>query len=151
MLCFSARPGKVVGPVMPWENANATDAYDPRRYSRNPVLPLQPGVCPAYCFQSTAGRLDNSNRESMADESESICHKPPQPCLPNKVAPEIALNMRASPFYLVGTTKAEPAESHTMEANLLHVNSPYNGIAAGAGSGPHRKVGTIQFGTTRMY
>ncbi|KAG6504701.1 hypothetical protein ZIOFF_037037 [Zingiber officinale] len=146
----TARPGKVVGPVMPWENVSVTmDAYDHRQYSRNPVLPLQPGACPAYCFHSTstAGRL-----ESMANESESICHKPPQPCLPNKFAPEIALNMRASPFYLIGTTKAEqPAESHAMEANLLHVNSPYNGIAAGAGSGPHRKVGTIQFGTTRMY
>ncbi|XP_074574658.1 mitogen-activated protein kinase 10-like isoform X2 [Curcuma longa] len=130
----TARPGKVVGASTTKDAAY----YDPRRYSSNPVLPPQPGVCPAYCFHST---------------SESICHKqPPQPCLPNKIAPEIALNMRASPFYLMGTTEAEPAESHAMEANLLHLNSPYNGIVAGAGSGPHRKVGTIQFGTARrMY
>ncbi|CAD5179541.1 unnamed protein product [Musa acuminata subsp. malaccensis] len=140
-----SRPGKVVGPVMPYESGSVKDAYDPRRYIRNAVLPQQPVIPPAYCHHGSAGNLE-------ADR-ESIQHKSPQPCIPGKVSPDIALDMRASPFYLSAAT-AEPAERNTVAASLLQVKSPFNGIvaaaAAGAGAG-HRNVGTVQFGMTSMY
>ncbi|THU46541.1 hypothetical protein C4D60_Mb09t06020 [Musa balbisiana] len=120
----TARPGKVVGPVVPYESGSMKDAYDPRRFIRNPVLPLQSTI-PPFCFHGPAGKLGSSNRDQVEAEGESVQHKPPpHPCIPSKMAPDIALDMRASPF---------------------------NGIVAAATAGGHRKVGTIQFGMTRMY
>lgn len=140
MLLFSARPGKVVGPVMPYESGSVKDAYDPRRFIKNAVFPQQPVIPPAYCHHGSAGN-------SEADR-KSIQHKSPQPCMPGKVSPDIALDMRASPFYLSAAT-AEPAERNTVAASLLQVKSPFNGIVAAAtaaaGAG-HRNVGTVQFG-----
>lgn len=126
---------------MPYESATVKDAYDPRRFIRNPILPPQLAVPPAYYFHSTAGKVDNGNREPM-DSNRDIQHKPPQPCMHNKMAPDIALDMTASPFYLSGT-KVE------QEMNLLQAKSPFNGIVAAAGG--HRKVGNVQFALTRMY
>ncbi|CAL9122152.1 unnamed protein product, partial [Musa textilis] len=132
-LVFSLRYGSV------------KDAYDPRRFIRNAVLPQQPVIPPAYCHHGSAGNLEV--------ERESIQRKSPQPCMPGKVSPDIALDMRASPFYLPAAT-AEPAERNTAAASLLQVKSPFNGIvaaaAAAAGAG-HRNVGTVQFGMTSMY
>ncbi|CAL9135161.1 unnamed protein product [Musa textilis] len=120
----TARPGKVVGPVVQYESGSMKDAYDPRRFIRNPVLPLQPAI-PPFCFHGPAGKLGSSNRDPGEAEGESVQHKPPpHPCIPSKMAPDIAIDMRASPF---------------------------NGIIAAATAGGHRKVGTIQFGMTRMY
>lgn len=152
---FPARPGKVVGPVMPYENGSLKDAYDPRRLIRNPVLPPHPAIPPAYCFHRTTDKSGNSDRETAEVEREYIQqHKPPQQYIPGKMAPDIALDMRASPFFLSGGTRADAADRITMEANLLQAKSPYNGIAAAAAAaaaGAHRKVGAVQFGMSRMY
>lgn len=130
------------------------DAYDPRRFIRNPVLPPQPGISPAYCFHNSSGKLDGYNRDPVEAKHEPVQHKPPQPCLHNKMAPDIALGMRASPFYLTGT-KAEPTVRESMvESSLVQAKSPYNGLVAAAAAGgdvAHRKVGAVQFGMTKMY
>ncbi|RZR92248.1 hypothetical protein BHM03_00020500 [Ensete ventricosum] len=145
----TTRPGKVVGPVMPYESGSVKDAYDPRRFIRNAVLPQQPVVIPpAYCHYGGARKLEGSNRDPTELDRESRQHS-----MPGKVSPDIALDMRASPFYL-SAAKAEPAERNTVAASLLQVKSPFNGMvaaaAAGAGAG-HRNVGTVQFGMTSMY
>ncbi|KAG1346859.1 Mitogen-activated protein kinase 10 [Cocos nucifera] len=150
-----ARPGKVVGPVMPQENGSLKDAYDPRRLIRNPVLPPHPAIPPAYYFQRMTGKSENSDRERAEVEREYIQqHKPPQQFIPSKMAPDIALDMRASPFFLSGGNRADAADRMTMEANLLQAKPPFNGIAAAAAAaaaGAHRKVGAVQFGMSRMY
>ncbi|KAG6489004.1 mitogen-activated protein kinase 10-like [Zingiber officinale] len=150
----TARPGKVIGPVLLYESASVKDAYDPRRFIRNPVLPPQPGISPAYCFHNSSGKLDGYNREPLEAKHEPVQHKPPQPCLHNKMAPDVALDMRASPFYLT-RTKAEPAVRESMiEASLVQTKSPYNGLVAAAAAASdvaHRKVGAVQCGMTKMY
>ncbi|XP_008797488.1 mitogen-activated protein kinase 10-like isoform X2 [Phoenix dactylifera] len=147
----TCRPGKVVGPVMPYENGSLKDAYDPRRLIRNPVLPPHPAIPPAYCFHRTTDKFENSDTGTAEVEREEYIqqHKPPQQFIPGKMAPDIALDMRASPFFLSGGTRADPADRITMEANLLQAKSPFNGIAAAAAA--HRKVGAVQFGMSRMY
>ncbi|CAL9184198.1 mitogen-activated protein kinase 10-like [Musa acuminata AAA Group] len=148
----TARPGKVVGPIMPKESGSMKDAYDPRRFARNPVLPVEPAI-PPYCFHSTTGRSENSNRDPIDAERERgpIQHRPSQPGMTSKLTPDIALDTRAAPFYLAGP-KADSAERNTMEANVLQAKSPFNGIVTAAGGGGgHRKVGTLQFGMARMY
>lgn len=121
---------------MPYESATVKDAYDPGRFNRNPILPPQSAILPAYCFH---------NRELMDANHMPMQNKSPQPCTHNKMAPNIALDMTASPFYLPGT-KVE------QEMNMLHAKSPFNGIAAAAAAtGGTRKAGTVQFGFARVY
>ncbi|URD93811.1 mitogen-activated protein kinase [Musa troglodytarum] len=140
----TARSGKVVGPIMPKESGSIfKDAYDPRHFARNPVLPVEPAI-PPYCFRSTNGRSENSNSDPIDAEHERgpIQHRPSQPGMTSNLAPDIALGTRAAPFYLAGP-KADSVERNTTEANVLQAKSPFNGIvAAAAGGGGDRKVGT---------
>ncbi|XP_039121303.1 mitogen-activated protein kinase 10-like isoform X1 [Dioscorea cayenensis subsp. rotundata] len=129
-----AKPGKIVGPVMPYEHSNIKDAYDARRLIRDAVLP-QSGIPPAFCYQrNISGKSDSTK------QGQQTIHQ----CVPAKTTSEIALDMRAPPFYLPGVSKPD-----TMETNLLQAKSSFNGPAAAAAV--HRKVGTVQYGISRMY
>ncbi|KAL5990024.1 Mitogen-activated protein kinase 10 [Asimina triloba] len=134
------KPGKVVGPVVPYESGSIKDAYDPRRVIRNAVLP--PQFPQPYCFGRSGVK---SERPGMA-ESES---QNPQ-CTANKLAPDVAIDMSGPPFYLGRGGKADPAgERMVIEANLLQAKAhQYSGIAAAAAP---RKVGSVQYGVSSMY
>ena len=61
---FSAKTGKVVGSVVPYEHESvAKDSYDPRTLIRGTMLPSL-AVPPAYCYQ----RSTSGNRERLATE-----------------------------------------------------------------------------------
>ncbi|KAJ3695276.1 hypothetical protein LUZ60_000653 [Juncus effusus] len=83
-----ARPGKVVGPVLPYENHSIKEAYDPRRFIRNPPHACpQPSVPqPAYYYQTQPLKPD-----MRAPPSSYIIPS-------NKVAPDVSIDMRAPPF-----------------------------------------------------
>nr|CAD1834284.1 unnamed protein product [Ananas comosus var. bracteatus] len=148
----TARPGKVVGSVMPYENGTVKDTYDPRRLIRNnPVIPTQPNMPPAYCYDRSTGKPECAGRDPLETERDYyIINKVSQPCMNNsRTTADITLDMRAPPFYFSGGPKADP-ETHS----LAYTKSPYNGIAAAAAAaaaGAHRKVGAVQFGLSRMY
>ncbi|KAK8948936.1 Mitogen-activated protein kinase 10 [Platanthera zijinensis] len=143
-----AKPGKVVGPIIPSENGSIKDPYDPRRLIRNavPSLPQQqqqPGLPPAYCFHRNV-----SKPPGKAEETSH--HKSPQSC---KVAtPDIALDMRASPFFLIAASKPAQIE-RTNVADVGAKPHPYAGlsVAAAASGAHHRKIGVTQFGMSGMY
>ncbi|XP_008798323.2 mitogen-activated protein kinase 10 [Phoenix dactylifera] len=151
----ATKPGKLVGSVMPYENEGLKDSYDPRRLIRNPALPPQPVIPPVYCFHRTTGKSESSDRVAAEVEREYVQHRQPQQFIPTKMAPDVALDMRASPFFLSGGRKADPADRITMESNLLQARSPYGisaaAAAAAAAAGAHRKIGAVQFGFSRMY
>ncbi|KAJ0985938.1 hypothetical protein J5N97_004294 [Dioscorea zingiberensis] len=137
-----AKLGKAMGPVMPHDNGSMKDAYEARRLIRNSALPPHPTIPPAYSYHRTASKADDI-------ESERECQKSTHHSLPTKVAPEMAVDMRASPFYHAGMTRSDP-----IEANLLQTKSPFSGIAAvaaAAAAGAHRKIGPVQFGMSRLY
>ncbi|XP_078445693.1 mitogen-activated protein kinase 10-like isoform X2 [Wolffia australiana] len=116
-----ARLGKVVGAaVTPFEVV-----YDPRRFMRN-------GVGPAVAYQS---------RRPGAEQAE----RPAEQRLPMKTVADVALDMRASPFYLAAGGNGSGGGGEV--ASLQPTNSSLPGLAAAA----HRKVGTAQFGMSRMY
>ncbi|KAG9447501.1 hypothetical protein H6P81_013629 [Aristolochia fimbriata] len=145
-----AKPGKVVGPVVPYENGSIKDAYDPRRMIRNAIVPPQ-GVPPPYCFRRNPSTKPDRDTEC---ESDLLSHPKP-PHLPPKLAPDIAIDMNASPFYLSRASKMETAEDRiAIEANLLQAKSQFGGITAAttaAAAAAHRKVGAVHFGMSRMY
>lgn len=152
-----AKPGKVVGPVVPYENGNGKDAYDPRTVIRNAVLPPQ-AVPPAYYYRkSSNGNQERSVTESQRDLSAQV-KQAPQCGMAAKLAPEIAINIDNNPFFMTraGVTKVEHMDDRIgIETNLLQAKAQYGGIsaasAAAATAATHRKVGTVQYGMTRMY
>ncbi|XXG67759.1 hypothetical protein AAC387_Pa06g1025 [Persea americana] len=143
-----AKPGKVVGPVVPYENGSIKDAYDPRRLIRNTVLPQ---AIPSYCLRRSTTKPDRSDH--VAEAERELQPKPTQ-YVAGKLAPDIAIDINASPFYHSRTIKADPVDDRIVmdTTNLLQAKSQYSGIsAAAAATAAHRKVGTVQFGMTRMY
>ncbi|KAJ4981149.1 hypothetical protein NE237_031986 [Protea cynaroides] len=148
-----AKPGKVVGPVMPCENgSNVKDGYDPKMLIRNAVLPPQ-GIPPPYCYRRPSMKHERLGAECERDLSQAK-PLPPQYSMSAKLAPEIALDMNSSPFYLTraGVMKADQIDDRiAIDTNLLQAKSQFGGIAPAATAAAHRKVGTVQYGMTRMY
>ncbi|XP_021275160.1 mitogen-activated protein kinase 20 isoform X1 [Herrania umbratica] len=151
-----AKPGKVVGPVVPYENGTIMkDAYDPRTFIRSTVLPPQ-AVHPAYSYhKSSTGKQERSTMESER-ELVSQTKKVPQCGMAAKFAPDIAISIDTNPFFMTRVNKVEPADDRiAIDTNLLQAKAHYGGIGvaatAGATATAHRKVGTVQYGMTRMY
>ncbi|XP_077226837.1 mitogen-activated protein kinase 10-like isoform X2 [Tasmannia lanceolata] len=143
-----AKPGKVVGPVMPYENGTIKDVYDPRRLTRNAVLPAQ-AISPAYHFRRNPAKPERSETDSTRSDLSS--QPKPTQCGAAKLAQDIAIDIKASSFYVSQATKVNGAEDRiAIDANLLQAKSQFGGMGVGAAAA-HRKVGTVQYGMSRMY
>ncbi|KAL0920012.1 hypothetical protein M5K25_009112 [Dendrobium thyrsiflorum] len=131
-----AKPGKVIGPVMPLENGIIKDPYDPRRLIRNLPPPPQPGLPPSYGFHRSSTLSEN---QRVAEEEQSSHHNKPlkSSCIPS----ELAQDMRASsPFFLGGGNKPDPTQriATTVAAAATVISSD------------HRKVAATEFGMGRI-
>ncbi|KAK6919749.1 Protein kinase domain, partial [Dillenia turbinata] len=155
-----AKPGKVVGPVAQYENGSIMkDAYDPRTFIGNMVLPPQPIAPAAYSYRRAA--TINQERPGVDSEREVLLQSkvPHSQCgMAAKLAPEIAINIDTNPFYMtrVGVPKAEHIhDCITIDANSLQAKSQFRGMGAAATASAtaaaHRKVGSVQVGMSRMY
>ncbi|XP_010102161.2 mitogen-activated protein kinase 20 [Morus notabilis] len=153
-----AKPGRVVGPVVPYENGNLMkDAYDPRTLNRTAVLPPQAVPPVAYCYRKPGvGNQERSAAEASKD-MPSQTKQAAQCGMAAKLAPDIAINIDTNPFFMTraGVTKVQQNDRiPAMDVNLLQGKAPYGGISAAAAAAAgtaHRKVGTVPFGMTRMY
>lgn len=151
---YSAKPGKVVGPV--YDNGNtAKETYDPRSLARNTVLPPQVAP-PAYCYRRGGnGKLERSAPGETTERDLSSQTKQVLGMAAAKLAPDIAINIDTNPFYMTraGVTKMDRADP--VDSNLLQGKAhQYGGIgaaAAAASTAAHRKVGAVQFSMSRMY
>ncbi|XP_020592861.1 mitogen-activated protein kinase 10-like [Phalaenopsis equestris] len=116
-----ARPGKVIGPVMPLENGVIRDPYDPRRLIRNsppssqqqPNLPLPPSSCSFH----RCSILSETRRDVEAKEDHPSHH--------NK-----ELKPSSIPSHL-------PQDNAASSPDLMH-------RIFSAGSGDHRKVSAVE-------
>ncbi|KAK9150803.1 hypothetical protein Syun_009112 [Stephania yunnanensis] len=150
-----AKPGKVVGPVMPYENASSIkDAYDPRTYVRNAVLPPQPLPPPYYFRRSNPTKPEGTGPEAERDLLQSR-QQIPQCSMISKLGPEVAIDINPT-FYLsqAGVSKSDQTDDRiALDTNLLQSKSQFatiGGISAAAAAA-HRKIGTVQYGMSRMY
>ncbi|XP_021898364.1 mitogen-activated protein kinase 20 [Carica papaya] len=150
------KPGKVVGPVVPYENGGIMrDTYDPRSFIRSAVVPSQ-AVPSAYCYRkSVIGKQERSTAEPERDVS-SQAKQVTQCGMATKFSPDVAINIDSNPFFTTraGVNKVENVDDRiVIDTNLLQAKAQYGGIGmAGAASvAAHRKVGTVQYGMTRMY
>ncbi|PSS16401.1 Mitogen-activated protein kinase [Actinidia chinensis var. chinensis] len=152
-----AKPGRVVGPVVSYENGNVVkETYDPRTGTRNAVLPSQ-AIPPAYCYRRTVpGKPERTTTET--ERNLSLQAKQVPPCgMASKLAPDIAINIDNNPFYMTraGVTTVDYVDDRiTMDTKLLQAKTQYGGIgatAATASAAAHQKVGTVQYGLSSMY
>lgn len=129
-----------MGPVLPYENGMVKDPYDPRRFIRNPpVLSQQPAVPPpSYYYQAQPIKPDYSDPHHHNHPLDVSDRRLPNSYSmnTNKVAPDIAIDMRAPPFHHFSPG---PKDGGIAAA------------AAAAAAGAHRKVGMVPFGISRMY
>ncbi|KAG8386723.1 hypothetical protein BUALT_Bualt03G0178800 [Buddleja alternifolia] len=143
-----AKPGKVVGPVLPYENGNAMkDSYDPRTLVRNAVIPSA-----YYHHRNGTVKPDKSAADSQRDLSMHT-KQIPNYGMGAKSAPDIAINIDSNPFYMsrAGVTKVEHGDDRVMiDTNLLQAKAQYGGLSVGADTN-HRKVAAVQYGVARMY
>lgn len=150
-----AKPGKVVGPVIPYENGNVKDGYDPRTVIRSAV---PQGVPPAYYYRkSSSGSRERSATEAHRDLSLQA-KQASLSGMTAKLAPDIAITIDNNPFFMTraGVTEVEHIDNRiAIDTNLLQATAQYSGIsaasAAAASAATHRKVGSLQYGVTKMY
>ncbi|KAL7000686.1 Mitogen-activated protein kinase 10, partial [Sarracenia purpurea var. burkii] len=158
-----AKPGRVVGPLVSYENGSVLkESYDPRTVTRNPTLPTQ-AMPPAYCYRrNVSGKPERSATETERDSSSSSQAKQVAQSggVAAKLAPDITINIDSNPFYMTraGVTKVDyGGDRIAIDTNLLQSKAQYGGIgaaaaaAAAASAAAHRKVGTVQYGSSRMY
>ncbi|KAK4398199.1 Mitogen-activated protein kinase [Sesamum angolense] len=146
-----AKPGKVVGPVLAYENGHAVkDSYDPRTLFRNTVPQVIPSL---YSYhRNGTGKTDRSVGETRRDSSSNT-KQIPNCGMAAKLAPDIAINIDNNPFYMTraATTKLDHVDDRvTIDTNLLQAKAQFGGLGVAAAAATnvvaHRKVATIQYG-----
>ena len=150
-LYISAKPGRVVGTLPPYENGNLiNEAYDPRSLIKSTAVPSQV-IPPAYCY-----RRNSTVKQERSVETErslsSQTNQVPQSSMATKGRSEIAINIDTNPFYMTraGINKIDHADERTSSSpNLLQPKSQYGRISKD--SSAHRNVGAVQVGMTRTY
>ncbi|KAL6615754.1 hypothetical protein ACP70R_038024 [Stipagrostis hirtigluma subsp. patula] len=145
----TARPGRVVGPVIPFENSNALDPYNQRRVARNPVLPPTTSNLSAYAYHR---KSENSDKELQQElEKDRMQYQPVQRFMDGKVVPQMSPDLRSSYFITKGVPKADVAERAALQSSMIQGIAPFNGIAAVGGGVGYNKVNAVQYGVSRMY
>uniref|UniRef100_A0A0D9V375 mitogen-activated protein kinase n=1 Tax=Leersia perrieri TaxID=77586 RepID=A0A0D9V375_9ORYZ len=145
----TARPGRVVGPVLPYENGATKDSYDTRRLAMNSGYPPQQQIPQAYGYYQIPGK---SACSEPSQAERYTLHQQAYACANSTAVPDVALDMRAAPFHLSGGPKSDSSERLAAETNLY--TRSLNGLAAtaaGVAASAHRKVGVVPYGMSRMY
>ena len=146
---LSARPGRVVGPVLPFENVSAVDQHIMRRVARNPAVPPATNNSSVYCYHLKSGSSDRQEHQ-LELEKDRMQYRPGQHATEAKVAPEMARDMRPSPYYVSrGVPKTDLTERAALQRSMLHNVASFNGFTAVAGG--YSKAGVLHYGVTSLY
>ncbi|CAH9100230.1 unnamed protein product [Cuscuta europaea] len=142
----AAKPGKVVGsPILPYDTGNLVKTAQ--------IMPSVYGYPRCGAAKQERPATAETRELSSTQMKQQMVH-----CgMAAKLAPDIAITIDSSPFYATrgGMKKADHVgDGISIDTNLLQqAKGQYGGgigVAASAAAA-HRKVGTIQFGISRMY
>jgi mitogen-activated protein kinase 1/3 len=145
----TARPGRVVGPVQPYENGGINDPYDPRRVAMNSGYPTQQQIPQTYGYYQTPVKSVCS--EPLQAERYTL-HQQAYACANSSSVSDVALDMRAPPFHQSAVPRRGSSDRLSAETNLY--TRSLNGIAAttsGVAASAHRKVSVVPYGMSQMY
>ncbi|KAB2605437.1 mitogen-activated protein kinase 19-like [Pyrus ussuriensis x Pyrus communis] len=140
----TAKPGRVVGPVLPYENGrNVKETYDPRTFSRNAVPPQS--VTPHCFFRTHTANQDKAGAEIRRDESHAkLQPQPEHRSLAAKPLPGMAIEVNTNPYY-PPPTKVDQLNS--IDSKLLQAQSQFGPVGAAAVAvAAHRNTGAVQYG-----
>ncbi|CAK7351751.1 unnamed protein product [Dovyalis caffra] len=143
----SAKPGRVVGSVVPYENGrNVKDAYDARMVYRNAVLP--PQTVSPHCFFRTNTMVQEKSISEPGKDSQAK-HQPPQCNMAAKPSSGMVMDVNPNPYYQPQARVEQLNERIAIDAKLLHAQSQFGPVGAAAVAvAAHRNVGTVQYGLT---
>ncbi|AQK92189.1 Putative MAP kinase family protein [Zea mays] len=90
----AARPGRVVGPVLPFESASVTDQHIARQVARNPAVPPATNTSSAYCYHLKPDSADRQEQQLELEE-DHMQYRTGQHPMDAKVAHEMGRNKYA--------------------------------------------------------
>lgn len=134
---FPAKPGRVVGPVLPYESGqNINGSYDSRVFSRNGIIPPQ-GISPHYVNRTNTVNQEKSRPEVGREYNTAA-----------KPSPQMAIDINSNPYYHQPQVKSSQLNDQiAMNAKLLQEQSQLGAIGAAAvAAAARREVGAVQFG-----
>ncbi|XAR56413.1 Mitogen-activated protein kinase [Bertholletia excelsa] len=125
----SAKPGRVVGPVLPYEGGT----YDPRLCPRNGSITVH-GISPHYATRTNPMNQEKSRPETDRDSAQ-VRQQPAQ------------THKKVNLYNQPQVKSSQSNEQIAINAKLLQEQSHLGAISAAAVAvAAHREVGTIQFG-----
>ncbi|KAH6764172.1 MAP kinase 19 [Perilla frutescens var. frutescens] len=163
----NAKPGRVVGPVLPYENArHANDSYGGGMCVQNAVQPPQSNSPHCFLRTSLGKNQENAREESYqvkqppqrqytpvksinSSNVDTDCKGQPQQYAPAKVNPALNAERNSNPYYQSQSREGVLDSQLSIDAKLLQAQSRF--VAAGAAAvavAAHREVGAMQLGLT---
>ncbi|KAF4386841.1 hypothetical protein F8388_006796 [Cannabis sativa] len=119
----SSKPGRVVGPVLPFENGrNVREAYDPR--VRNGIFPPQ-AVSPHCFFRTHTANQDKSDSSQLKMQQAQS----PQINMASKQSSVMVVDMNTNPYY---QAQSKVDQMAAMDSKLLHAQSQFGAVGAAA-------------------
>ncbi|KAH7512748.1 hypothetical protein FEM48_Zijuj12G0123300 [Ziziphus jujuba var. spinosa] len=137
-----AKPGRVVGPVLPYESGRSMkETYEPRIY-RNSILPSQ-AVSPHCFFRTHTANQEKSVVDIQRDSSQA--KRQPETQLFNMAAkPASGIDVNPNPYY---QTQTKVDQLNAIDAKLLQAQTQFGAVGAAAVAvAAHRKAGAVQYG-----
>lgn len=150
-MCFflcTAKPGRVVGPVLPYEDLRSIkDEYCSRMYDRNAVLTPQ-AVTPQWFLRTHTANQSKSGFEEERDLSEAKPQIQPQQCnVIAKPASGMAMDVNTNPYIQPQAKVDQLSDRITIDAKLLQAQSQFGAAGAAAVAvAAHRNAGAVQYG-----
>ncbi|KAL6975564.1 Mitogen-activated protein kinase 19 [Sarracenia purpurea var. burkii] len=147
----AAKPGRVVGPVLPYEcSRSINNAYDARAFLRNSTVPH--GISPHFVTRTNPANQEKSGPEVDRDSSAQV-RQQPQPSLPEcnnaakPAAAQIAIDINTNPYYQPPISSRQLNEQIAINAKLLQEQSQFGAIGAAAITvAARREAGAVQLG-----
>ncbi|KAL0399513.1 UNVERIFIED_CONTAM: Mitogen-activated protein kinase [Sesamum radiatum] len=159
----AAKPGRVVGPVLPYENVRSLrDSHDGRVYIQNSLIPQS--ISPHCFYRANSGKNEEKFRMESGIEASQVKQPPKQfipvksingmtieiDCkaqhqyTPSKLSPGMSFDINSNPYYQSPAKAGMLNSQIAIDAKLMQAQSQF--VAAGAAA--HREVGAIQLGLT---
>jgi len=145
----AAKPGRVVGSVLPCESGrNVKDSYDARMFYRNAVLPQQTATTPHCFFRTNSVMQDKPATFESEKHNAQAKQQPAAHCnMAAKAAPGMIVDMNANPYYQPPANVEQLNERIAIDAKLIQAQSQFGVVGAAAVAvAAHRNVGAVQYG-----
>ncbi|KAA8526728.1 hypothetical protein F0562_009043 [Nyssa sinensis] len=142
----TAKPGRVVGPVLPYESdKNIKDAYDARVVIRNAIVPPQ-AMSPRYFLRTSAVNQEESGTQVKGDPAQAK-QQPTQFNLTAKPGIGMTIDINTNRYNQPHAKAGHLTDRIAIDTKLLQAQSQFGVISAAAVAvTAHREVGAVQFG-----